>query len=117
MIAFVQCQQILRLAERDGFTVATSQTGKTRRCTFDSFDAKITVCQAMFLQQLSGRNRDRAGLVGETDQSTFEIDDVFNFRSGDQTVNRIIEFSGDRHGIRAVELGLTIWRRLNGHLR
>ena len=105
MIAFVQCQQILRLAERDGFTVATSQTGKTRRCTFDSFDAKIAVCQAMFLQQLSGRNRDRAGLVSETDQSTFEIDDGFNFRSGDQTVNRIIEFSGDRHGIRVVEHG------------
>jgi hypothetical protein len=59
------------LAERDGFTVAASQTGKTRRRTLDNFDAKITVCQAMFLQQLSGGNRDRAGLVGETDQSTF----------------------------------------------
>ena len=47
MIAFVQCQQILRLAERDGFTVAASQTGKTRRRTLDNFDAKITVCQAM----------------------------------------------------------------------
>jgi hypothetical protein len=91
------------LAERDGLTVAASQTGKTRRRTFDSFDAKITVAHAMFLQQLARRYRDRAGLVGETDQFAFEIGDAFNFRSGDQTVNRIIEFSGDRHGIRTVE--------------